>query len=502
MAQQSFVLKYTWLFLTAMCIVFFAVDYLLYGPAVAGDTVQYLKMAGRWNNGVVPQSTSYLPGYPLLVSLVADVLQTPLYKAIGYLQGALYVLNCFVLFCLVKKITASHNNPSSFLFPLLLLMCCWWSFRIQKVAHADAFYFSLFLIYLLLLVTILQQGRWVNYLLLSLVLSCMVYIKYNSYILLPFTFVFLLLNGYSNFKQLLLRMSLLIPPVLLILSWKFFNGNFIRQLNTESYQKQAVNWMLVQKAALTNLSYFGKTLTELFISPVAGRWLSFAAGIAVALCVLGLLGWLFFSSSNKIIKLLSAYVLVYVLSFFVLSSLNYFTETNQRTMITATAALVLLFGYCWQVYPGWARFMPVLLAVFFINTAFQFYKWVTHTSLTNNFTELKKNTGAYPVDYSIPDSLAQKNILATNSDELQFRTNYQLSTQEIFVNRQWKFGAFVTMNKADVDSLASAISTEIKKGSIFYFNFPQTENDQYLLSVLQTKNHRYAKRGVNSHLFY
>ena len=81
------------LFAILTTIAIFVVDFLIYGSGISGDTAAYLSLAGDVYKGEFPYSSSYLPGFPIIVGLTAKITAIKIVQAASIWIGVFYVLN-------------------------------------------------------------------------------------------------------------------------------------------------------------------------------------------------------------------------------------------------------------------------------------------------------------------------------------------------------------------------------------------------------------------------
>ena len=170
-------------------------QYISSGNIITGDTVYYLESANTWVKGIRPHSELYLVGYPWIIAMFAKYLKIKIINSVFFFQLALFTVNVIIIINWLIGLSKENKNRSYGLILVLSVFFGWWSFRIQRGAHADSLFYMLFVVYLYLVYLITTTKNKYFYFLLAIVLYCIVQVKYNAYLLLPFTtFCFYVIN--------------------------------------------------------------------------------------------------------------------------------------------------------------------------------------------------------------------------------------------------------------------------------------------------------------------
>jgi hypothetical protein len=485
----------------------FSLDYVWYGPGITGDTVHYLTLASKWKNGVVPNHDLYLVGYPYVLSLFSSLFNLSLYKSVYFFQGVLFIINVAFFTLLSKKICKHFDLGVEKSYILILILLSFWNFRLQKVAHADALFFTLFIIYIYVFFIIYEKNKLYAYFGLSFLLSMMVQVKYNAYLLVPFTVMAIFIIKNYNYKSGIKGILVVFPSIVSIYIWKAHNGAFISRLETTNYSEASMfDFISFYKSLGKNFQELGQTILEVLINPVISRLIPNMFTLTFGMIFFLLFVYFFIKTKNAFLKLLLLYVIFYCSAFFIMNSYNGISETNLRTLNTVVfIGLILLF-----LFLSLSRFLVdkliylnIFIMILSVNTLLLSYKWFTNTSKNNNFHNIEFVSNKYNIDYTLPDSLKDNVILTNSPNYLQFPADYSLDIREVFIDKQFsKDAIFVKLSLKELDQLADNLIKEIDGNAVFYFNFPDSENELHLLERLKSSNVRWAKRGVDSYLFY
>lgn len=476
-------------------ILFFLFDYIINGNSVAGDVLQYFTMAKSFQNGMIPYNEFYLPGYPFVLSKICSVFNLPIYKSAIYFQLLLFLLNIYIVYLLVNNISKGKEN----LFFGLILMTSWWCFRIQKSAHADALFYTLFLFYLYLMITLLKSFNLKIYFYLSVILLVITQVKYNAYILLPFTFIWLIYLNRTSILSAFISSFSLLPSVIGILIWKNSNGTFNSRLNSSSFSSNVFSSSLINTVWI-NLKLIFLEISQLFISPFLADRLPDILNLIIGLSVLIGCIFIFIKSNSIILKFLISYFFVYLSGHTIINSFSGFTETNERTLISATVSLVMIVIVLINNSESLLnkRLQLSIVISFFLFTVMLVVKWLISTSPKNSFYQIQSIVNAYPNDFKIDERFKNRTLYTNKPNYFQLQYDYSLKTVELFVDREWKYGRWNKINERGIDSLSRLIDSALRKNNIAILNFPESENMKYLIKKLDSCGHSKKNIGTNS----
>lgn len=436
---------FVFILLTSVNIFLFILDFLIFGSGINGDTPEYLYLANKIKEGVFPFSESYLPGFPSLVAIFSILLQLKIYQASIIVIGALYLFNLFLFYKLFKLFVKIEWIEKRMVWVLMFFFTSWWVFRIQKATHADSLYFSFLIIYTYCLIKCFQKFSLKYYFLLGLCLFFGVIIKYNFYVFLPITAIIILFSRELKFREKLVRLVFVsFLPVMSIWFWRKFNGYFIKQFETETYLSGEISFLEILKVGFRNFSDFGQTIIEIVSIPEFARILPDFLTISVSLIALGLI---FISMLNLNLKefsfnYFSILAFFYFLSFFLLSSINLFTEFNQRTLISFNFYLILLT----LIFLLKNRFYKILLVFsfsFFVLTLGLSVSWLKFTSKSNSFYYLGYDEQLYDFIKSNPTFI----FYSDRPNYVMFHSDYKIKVNNFDTRKEFKFGKFRDLDK-------------------------------------------------------
>jgi hypothetical protein len=481
-------------------IVLFILDYLLYGNSISGDTERYLRLAARWKEGVVPTSKSYLVGFSWIIAQISLIGNIPLYKSIILFQGVLFLINSAIVYILVQKISKTYNYPVWISGLACVLLAGGWSFRIQKAAHADALFYTCFLAYMLLMYYSTISAKKRIYFLISFVLLIAVTVKYNAYLLLPFTAIAFFINKKKSVNQILLTTLVLIPSVVQILIWRSYNGRFINKLNADHYNKDSIDFGRVFDSLVTNLNNTGRVFCEWLINPVIARMLPEFLMLFFYSLVFSFCFYIFFKTKNKFTQVVSIYIIIYLVIFIGMSSLNYFTETNHRTLISVGFSLFLLIILTLSEFSFIKRYIYVpLVIIVFINSGLLFNKWIFETSRSSSFYNIAKAIKENPDDFDLKEKSTASIVYSNKINYIQVKYDYSLNVIDLEVSKKWFLGRWVQLSEQEKNNNLKKVINDINNGAVLHINHPEAEEKEFIKKI---SNHiKPINKGLNSYLF-
>lgn len=478
------------LFSIGITVLLFSLDFILYGSGISGDTPEYLSLAGDVYSLKFPHSPLYLPGFPLVVGFTAKLLSVKIYQAAMIWMGLFYLINLLFLYKITNyfyKLKKISKADSYFLF---FIMISWWSFRIQKATHADAMYFCLLILLTYYTIKSFIEHETKYFLLVGLVLSFMVMTKYNSYVLVSIVGLLILISNYDFKNKLKYFLLSILPPISMIAIWKILNGGFIYALNTTNYENKGFDIVNLLQSLYVNISDFGKTLIELIINPIVGRYLNSGLGFFIGIVAILLLFFLGHKSRNNKLKFtFITFAFLYVLSLILIQSMNLVSEINIRTLITFNFFMFLLIGLFVTSNEN-KLFRIATLLLLLLNNFLIAGKWLTQTSKKNSFKYeyVTKNDVVFQ-DKLFLKSLENKQLMSNVSEQMMFHINYQKYVQTFKTDRMFYKGKFKELKREDVQKIANDLKQCLENKGVIVFSNSQSANDQIILRDLSTNNY-------------
>jgi len=391
------------LFSIGITVVLFLLDFALYGSGISGDTPEYLSLAGDVYNLKFPHSPLYLPGFPVLVGFTAKLISVKIFQAAMIWMGLFYLINLLFLYKITDYFYKLNKISKEDSYFLLFIMISRWSFRIQKATHADAMYFCLLILLTYYTVKSFVESKTKNFLVVGFVLASMVITKNNSYVLVSIFGILLFLSDYDYKKRLTYFSLSILPPVTMIFLWKILNGGFIYALNTNNYENKNFDVLDVFISLYRNISDYGKTLVEIVINPIVGRYINDIVGLLIGLSTLLFLVYLASRLRKKKNKLQFAFIIfafIYATSLIFIQSMNLVSEINIRTLITFNFFIFLLIGLFFSSHKN-ELFRTALFFILLFNNFLISTKWLSETSKRNSFKYeyITKNDVVFKINY-------------------------------------------------------------------------------------------------------
>lgn len=478
------------LFAIVITVALFILDYVMYGSGISGDTAEYLALAGDVSNLKFPYSDTYLPGFPLLVGFAAKLFSLKIYQAAVLWMGLFFIINLIYIGKIATYLCKINSISKTGAYFLFFILISWWSFRIQKATHADAMYFCLLIILTYYIIKSLIENNSGNFIIVGLVLAMMTITKYNSYVLVPIVGLLILLGDY-DLKVKLKYFALAVSPALLFIAgWKTINGGFIYSLKADNYENKGFSISDVLESFYTNISDSGRTLVELLINPVVGRFLNLGSGFVIGLiAILSLVFLLYKSRRNKVEFVFLAFALIYICSLILILSLNLVSEINIRTLNTFCFYLFLLLGL-YTLKGKNKMFAAGLFVILLANNLLMAGKWLTVTSKGNSFNyEYKSDNEATFQDKFFLKSIEGKNVMSNDSGLIMFHLNYKKHIESFDSNFLFRKGKFCPVKTDEVKQISNDLKSFLNSDGIVLFSNPKSANDKILLNELSSNNY-------------
>ena len=474
----------------------FVVDFLIYGSGISGDTAAYLSLAGDVYKGEFPYSSSYLPGFPIIVGLTAKITAIKIFQAASIWIGVFYVINLIYIgktTSYLNKIGKITNIGSYFLFFILI---SWWSFRIQKATHADAMYFSLLLILTYYLIKAFQEYKSKYFLIIGFVLAIMAITKYNSYVLLPILGLIIIMSKIDFKKKIIFLIFSISPPFIVILIWKILNGGFIYAFKVNNYAHSKNTTLDIFKVFYLNISETGKELIETLVNPVFGRYLNPELGFLIGLSLITILFlslYKFRKSQQEMMFLIFA--TIYLISVIAIQSLNRVVEINIRTLITFNFFIFLVIGS--YILKNNLKFLGgILFLLLFSNNVLMEIKWLTETSKKNSFKyEYATNNRSVVTNKSFIKRIENKEVFSNDAESLMFHLNYQKHIKKFNTNMVFRKGKFHDVTPDILKQILENLTLAIENGGVVVFSNTMSINDNQIYNDLLAK--KYYSKNFN-----
>lgn len=480
------------LFSIGITVSLFILDFILYGSGISGDTPEYLSLAGDVYNLRFPHSPLYLPGFPLLVGITAKLISVKIFQAAIIWMGLFYLINLLFLYKITDyfyKLNKISKTDSYFLF---FIMMSWWSFRIQKATHADAMYFCLLILFIYCIIKSFVRNSIKSFFMVGLVLAFMVITKYNSYILVSIFGLLILLSDYDYKKKLIYLSLSIMPPVIMIFLWKILNGGFIYALNTNNYENKDFPVADLLKSLYRNISDYGKTLVEIIINPVVGRYINNGLGLVIGLSSLLFLVYLGYKQrKSKLQFVFIAFAFIYAVSLIFIQSMNLVSEVNIRTLITFNFFTFLLIGLYFLSHKN-KLFGIGLFFILLSNNFLIAGKWLSETSKKNSFKYeyITKNDVVFQNKLFLK-SIEDKAVMSNVSEQMMFHINYQKHITTFKTDRIFYKGKFEELKEDDLEKITKDLKTCIENNGVIVFSNSESSNDKLILRDLYSNKYSF-----------
>jgi|JI10StandDraft_1071094.scaffolds.fasta_scaffold245409_2 hypothetical protein len=485
------------LFSIGITVVLFLLDFALYGSGISGDTPEYLSLAGDVYNLKFPHSPLYLPGFPVLVGFTAKLISVKIFQAAMIWMGLFYLINLLFLYKITDYFYKLNKISKEDSYFLLFIMISWWSFRIQKATHADAMYFCLLILLTYYTVKSFVESKTKNFLVVGFVLASMVITKYNSYVLVSIFGILLFLSDYDYKKRLTYFSLSILPPVTMIFLWKILNGGFIYALNTNNYENKNFDVLDVFISLYRNISDYGKTLVEIVINPIVGRYINDIVGLLIGLSTLVFLIYLGYKQrKNKLQFVFIIFAFVYAVSLIFIQSMNLVSEINIRTLITFSFFAFLLIGLYFLSHKN-KLFRTALFFILLSNNFLIAGKWLSETSKRNSFKYeyVTKNDVVFQNKLFLK-SIEDKAVMSNVSEQMMFHINYQKHVATFKTDRIFYKGKFEKLKADDVEKIANDLKICIENEGVVVFSNSDSSNDKLILGDLSTN--KYCFHTINN----
>ena len=480
-----------------MTVLLFVLDFVFYGSGISGDTPEYLSLAGDVYNLKFPHSPLYLPGFPMLIGFTAKLISIKMYQAAQIWMGLFYGINIVYLYKLVNylhKIKATSKLGSYFLF---FVMISWWSFRIQKATHADAMYFSLLIVLTVFTMKSFLENKANYFFGVGIVLAIMAITKYNAFILISIIGLLIVLADFEFKLKIKYILISILPSVGSIMIWKFLNGGFIYALNASNYEKSSFSFLDVLNSMVTNTTNFGKTVVELLINPIVGRYINSISGLIIGTIVILFFIFLVFKyRKSKLEFIFITFAFIYLISVIFIQSINLVSEINIRTLLTFNFFMFLLIGLKIQSYKNKIAAVS-FFCILLLNNFLISYKWITQTSKGNSFKyEYATQNEVFFKDNLFLKSIKNKEVMSNVSEQLLFHINYQQHVQTFKTDRLFYKGKFEELKDDDLKKITKDLKTCIEKEGVIVFSNSESSNDKLILKELSTN--KYCFNTINN----
>jgi len=487
------------LFSIGITVVLFLLDFALYGPGISGDTAEYLSLAGDVYNLKFPHSPLYLPGFPVLVGFTAKLLAVKIFQAAILWMALFYLVNLLFLYKITNYFYRLNKISKESSYLLFFIMISWWSFRIQKATHADAMYFCLLILLSYYIIKSFVENSIKNFFIVGLILAFMVVTKYNAYILVSIFGLLILLSDYDYKKKLICLSLATLPSIIMIFLWKILNGGFIYALNTNNYENKDFAVLDVFKSLYKNISDYGKTLVELVINPIVGRYINDIVGLLIGLSTLLFLVYLASRLRKKKNKLQFAFIIfafIYATSLIFIQSMNLVSEINIRTLITFNFFIFLLIGLFFSSHKN-ELFRTALFFILLFNNFLISTKWLSETSKRNSFKYeyITKNDVVFQNKLFLK-SIEDKNVMSNVSEQMMFHINYQKYVKTFKTDRIFYKGKFEELTQDDLKKIANDLKICIENEGVVVFSNSDSSNDKLILGDLSTN--KYCFHTINN----
>ena len=485
------------LFAILTTIVLFVIDLLVYGPGISGDTAGYLSLAGEAYKGKTPFSPSYLPGFPLLVGLTANITSIKIVQSASVWIVLFYVLNLIYIRNITHFLNKSGKITSIGSYFLFFVLISWWSFRIQKATHADAMYFSFLIMLTYYLLKAFQESKLKYFLITGFVLALMAITKYNSYVILLILCLVIMMEKIDFKRKIIFLIFSLLPAFIMIFIWKIINGRVIYALELNNYENTPNNTQEILDTFYLNISQTGKELIETFFNPIFGRYLNLDFGFYIGLSLIAFLFlalYKFRKSEQE--KMFLLFALVYLISVIVIQSLNIVAEINIRTLVTFNLFFFLLIAI--HILKNNLKILgSILFFILFINNVLLEMKWLTKTSKNNSFKyEYAKNNQFVINDTSVIKNIEDKEVVSNVAESIMFHLNYQKHINKFNANRIFRKGKFLAITPEILKQISEKLKIVIEKGGIVIFSNQMTSNDKKVYNELVA--HKYYSKNYNN----
>ena len=473
------------LFAILTTIALFVVDFLIYGSGISGDTAAYLSLAGDVYKGEFPYSSSYLPGFPIIVGLTAKITAIKIVQAASSWIGVFYVLNLIYIAKTTHYLNRLGKITKTGSYFLFFILISWWSFRIQKATHADAMYFSLLLILTYYLIKAFQNYESKYFLIIGFVLAIMAITKYNSYVLLPILGLIIIMRKIDFKKKIIFLIFSISPPFIVILIWKILNGGFIYAFKVNNYGNSQNTILDILKVFYLNISETGKELIQTLVNPVFGRYLNPDFGFLIGLALVTILFlslYKFRKSQQEMMFLIFA--TIYLISVIAIQSLNRVVEINIRTLITFNFFIFLVIGS--YILKNNLKFLGgILFLLLFSNNVLMEIKWLTETSKKNSFKyEYATNNRSVVTNKSFIKRIENKEVFSNDAESLMFHLNYQKHIKKFSTGRIFSKGKFHEITPDIIKQISEKLKLVIQNGGIVIFSNKMSTYDKIIYNDL------------------
>lgn len=313
-----------------------------WGVFFSSDTLFYFKMANSVAAGIYPHSGTNSPGYPTIIALLSQTLNTQYQQTALILALCSYAAIIVLLFNIFYELLDSKLSRGWIILLSLFIVNSWWSIKILFNAHADLILYVLHLSVLLLLLRYFKSKMFGYYIACCLLAAIGVWFKYNALVYLPFlTVIPLFFYGWRRQSAVGLLAILIVGAS--FLTFKSVNGSVIHHLEFSGSLMNAQQSGLSSETFFTNWKDTGYVVVSSLFSELAANRMPTMVLMMFVVAVLfafGFVGIRYFGRLD-LNAVMWVFVAVYVCSLGTMSQLSNHTEMDLRTLFPAVICFVV-----------------------------------------------------------------------------------------------------------------------------------------------------------------
>ncbi|MEN9334348.1 MAG: hypothetical protein RLY35_1528 [Bacteroidota bacterium] len=435
------------------------------------DSFQYLKMAYLFSNGQLPLTDKWMPLYSIFIGLVHIITKLSLLQSAYIVNVIFFVLTLALLSQMIKSI---HTTTYAF----FILACCLIPLNKYFITSSLTIMGELPMLFWTLLFiiqfnkTILDQNWSVgNITLLSFIILCSIFTKYNGLIL--FVMMILGILVYDNasnkyFKALLSSLIILTPYVI----WS-------RLKSKEDVILTAMAKNSFIDNVFINLQDLFKTLIEFLFNEniymkINARIPSHYQIVLMAVILIIISIKLFQEFKNKVNSIgliLLGFSLFYITSLLILLSTAGVNEMNTRTLLYPLIALIIYLFTLIKRENSRTVIRCTTISFIIMIAFFNGSKLIDNTrklyisgsgSLNQDFCKNQNQTLDFIKEYMYQHQLSPQQIHTNENKLLPIYLDYSIMVP-LPTNSTWKGNYQIDKSKEEIDREVELLSEQISR---------------------------------------
>lgn len=444
------------------------------GPFYTTDTINYLEMAQKVVNGLFPHSSFLSPGYPFFIGIISKLFSI---SEVNVLRLGVFsfILSAFLVTYQIVKLNYSKEKKSFFYVFLIsfVLFSHWATLKILLTAHADALFLVSLLIYLLFLFLWLNTFKIKWFVLVTIVGSLCIWIKYNGLVLIPFLLIASIIFGKKRFRYYILGLPL-VAALTSYYTFKAINGAVIGHFQGVSFLEKIQIAIRNYDLFHSNLALSGRvyisTLFTRSVEILVPNWLGI--GFMVFIVLVSFVYLVFLKNSKNVVNVFLLFSLFYWISLFAISQYIAYEEITSRTMFPS-----ILSFFIWLVLilkSIKSPFKYLIISILSLNLIYSFY----YVSVLNK-SEVK-NTFNYVSNFN-----TRKSVIELKKAMKKYNLNDRIYTNEprnlFFALDYSKIQKYPSKNEFTKGKLRSLDKLELSKNHKIFCNDFLKSNSAVLL---------------------